>query len=554
MTTRLQGLTGATLPSAPTVCHDCVFWQSRPGRTTSKRKWIERAEDDWGAWGTVYADDDGRVLGSMQYGPSELFPRADTLPAGPPDEDAVLITCAYLVEGSAQWVMQSLFLAAIADVRERGGKAHRGVRLPVRRGRVDRAAVPRPPNGLPERLPRRLRLPDACGASAASSWRAWSSAVSSRSRRRRRRSSSGGCARSSSRSRRRFRAVPRRKRARGRGSAPRSASRSVPRPCGGCRSPPRARARSRSSPRRIRPTSTSSRPAAEPGVGKSSSATWGAAPRIEPACSGESGSSVSTQIAWPWPTRTGMRTQVAWIGRSGRPRIFRVSSRSFSSSSNSSPTRSQSIERSACIGSTARRRSTPGVARARHRLVGRKPHLAQACRVVQRLEDTGELDRRAVRVRHDPPAVDRVVVHAGDDERDALGEPERIRLVDAGRAGVGRRRHELRARAGPDREEAEVELVAREPLRRRLFDSQRTAAVLHLRAGRPGRRVRADVGEPALGEQLQRDGPDDAGGADDADPGLIRGHELPPRRPARRRCGARAPRPRPGRGRRSRRS
>ena len=74
MTTRLRGLTGATLPSAPTVCHDCVFWQSRPGRTTSKRKWIERAEDDWGAWGTVYADDDGRVLGSMQYGPSELFP------------------------------------------------------------------------------------------------------------------------------------------------------------------------------------------------------------------------------------------------------------------------------------------------------------------------------------------------------------------------------------------------------------------------------------------------------------------------------------------------
>lgn len=123
MTTRLRGLTGATLPSAPTVCHDCVFWQSRPGRTTSKRKWIERAEDDWGAWGTVYADDDGRVLGSMQYGPSELFPRADGLPAGPPDEDAVLITCAYLVEGSAQWVMQSLFLAAIADVKERGGKA-----------------------------------------------------------------------------------------------------------------------------------------------------------------------------------------------------------------------------------------------------------------------------------------------------------------------------------------------------------------------------------------------------------------------------------------------
>jgi hypothetical protein len=123
MTTRVRGLTGATLPSAPTVCHECVWWQSRRGRSSDKSRWIDRAEDDWGAWGTLYVDDDGRVLGSMQYGPSELFPRAEDLPAGPPTDDAVLVTCAYLVEGSAQWVMQSLFLAAIADVKERGGKA-----------------------------------------------------------------------------------------------------------------------------------------------------------------------------------------------------------------------------------------------------------------------------------------------------------------------------------------------------------------------------------------------------------------------------------------------
>jgi hypothetical protein len=116
-------LTGATLPSAPTVCHDCVWWQSKPGKRTSKQRWIDKTEDDWGAWGTLYLDDDGRVLGSMQYGPSELFPRAEDLPAGPASDDAALVTCAYLVEGSAQWVMQSLFLAAIADVKERGLRA-----------------------------------------------------------------------------------------------------------------------------------------------------------------------------------------------------------------------------------------------------------------------------------------------------------------------------------------------------------------------------------------------------------------------------------------------
>ena len=49
----------------------------------AKERWIEKAEDEWGEWGTVYHDDDGRVLGSMQYGPPQLFPRAADLPAGP---------------------------------------------------------------------------------------------------------------------------------------------------------------------------------------------------------------------------------------------------------------------------------------------------------------------------------------------------------------------------------------------------------------------------------------------------------------------------------------
>jgi hypothetical protein len=120
---RVTGLTGVTLPDAPRACHDCIWWQTREGRSLDKRKWIERAETDWGAWGTVYYDADGRVLGSMQYGPAELFPRAAELPAGPPSDDAVLVTCAYLVEQSSPWVMQSLFLAAIGDARDRGAKA-----------------------------------------------------------------------------------------------------------------------------------------------------------------------------------------------------------------------------------------------------------------------------------------------------------------------------------------------------------------------------------------------------------------------------------------------
>jgi hypothetical protein len=121
--TRIAGLTGATLETTPTVCHECVWWQSRGERRVDKRRWIQDAEEEWGAWGTVYYDDDGRLLGSMQYGPAELFPRAAELPAGPPSDDAVLVTCAYLVDLSKPWVMQSLFLTAIGEGRDRGARA-----------------------------------------------------------------------------------------------------------------------------------------------------------------------------------------------------------------------------------------------------------------------------------------------------------------------------------------------------------------------------------------------------------------------------------------------
>jgi hypothetical protein len=121
--TKVAGLTGATLETAPSVCHECVWWQTRVGRSVEKRKWIERVETEWGAWGTVYYDDDRRLLGSMQYGPADAFPRASELPAGPPSDDAVLVTCAYLTDPGKPWVMQSLFLAAIGEARDKGARA-----------------------------------------------------------------------------------------------------------------------------------------------------------------------------------------------------------------------------------------------------------------------------------------------------------------------------------------------------------------------------------------------------------------------------------------------
>jgi hypothetical protein len=120
---RLAGLTKLTLETAPTVCHECVWWQSRGRRSPDKDKWMERVELDFGSWGTVYYDTDGRVLGSMQYGPAQAFPRAAELPGGPASDDSILVTCAYLVAESSPWVLQSLFLAAIGEARDRGARS-----------------------------------------------------------------------------------------------------------------------------------------------------------------------------------------------------------------------------------------------------------------------------------------------------------------------------------------------------------------------------------------------------------------------------------------------
>ena len=76
-----------------------------------------------GRLGRALPDDDGKLLGSIQYGPAQLFPRAAELPAGPASDDAVLVTCVYLVSSSTPWVEQSLFLAAIGEARDKGAAA-----------------------------------------------------------------------------------------------------------------------------------------------------------------------------------------------------------------------------------------------------------------------------------------------------------------------------------------------------------------------------------------------------------------------------------------------
>src|SRR3989442_15097427 len=106
---RIAGLTKLTLQTAPSVCHECIWWQSRGRRGIDKDRWMERGELEFGAFGTVYYDGDGRVLGSMQYGPAPLFPRAYELPAGPPPAHPMPAPRAHVAHGAPPGGLPSAF-------------------------------------------------------------------------------------------------------------------------------------------------------------------------------------------------------------------------------------------------------------------------------------------------------------------------------------------------------------------------------------------------------------------------------------------------------------
>jgi hypothetical protein len=117
---RVEHVTRGTVGQAPPPCQGCMWWQTRSGgREPEAERWREEVEEEFGPWGKLYLDG-GHVVGYLQYGPAARFPRAQTMPAGPPSRDAVVVTCAYLTDAQSPWALQSLLLAAIGECRDRG--------------------------------------------------------------------------------------------------------------------------------------------------------------------------------------------------------------------------------------------------------------------------------------------------------------------------------------------------------------------------------------------------------------------------------------------------
>ena len=85
-------------------------------------------------------------------------PEPVSFPAGPPSDEAVVITRAYRVDVEKPWVMQSLFLSAIGDARDQRAQRARDLRLPLPRRRAAPGSLPGAQDRLPARLPGGLRL------------------------------------------------------------------------------------------------------------------------------------------------------------------------------------------------------------------------------------------------------------------------------------------------------------------------------------------------------------------------------------------------------------
>jgi hypothetical protein len=118
--TRVAALTGAERDALPACCVDCTFWQSQ-GTSTSpdgKARWVAAFEEEHGAWGRILLDAD-RFLGMLQYGPASAFPRARTLPTGPPHADGALVTCTFLDDADPVGALERLLLEALADLKSR---------------------------------------------------------------------------------------------------------------------------------------------------------------------------------------------------------------------------------------------------------------------------------------------------------------------------------------------------------------------------------------------------------------------------------------------------
>lgn len=118
MSIRIVNLTEQNLKDAPEwdshpfSCKYCIYWE-HPEECTDpaterkeemfakKLDWLRRVTREFGSCGKlVYSD--GEPIGYAQYAPPYYLPGSLGYPAGPPSDDAVLISCLFIPQAKSR--------------------------------------------------------------------------------------------------------------------------------------------------------------------------------------------------------------------------------------------------------------------------------------------------------------------------------------------------------------------------------------------------------------------------------------------------------------------
>lgn len=122
-------------PDHPYSCKYCIYWEypEECVDAATKRKeeafamklaWVRRTLKDFGNCGKILYSD-GRGVGYAQYAPPGYLPNAAEYPAGPPSDDAVLISCLVVAqqEFRGSGLGSQLLVSIIDELRTTGAEA-----------------------------------------------------------------------------------------------------------------------------------------------------------------------------------------------------------------------------------------------------------------------------------------------------------------------------------------------------------------------------------------------------------------------------------------------
>lgn len=119
--------------SSPYSCKYCIYWEfleecadlsEKKENLQKKSGWLQNVNRVFGACGKiVYVD--GTPVGYTQYAPPALLPGSAHYPSGPPDKDAVLISCLFIPQKKYRHMGlgSQLLSNIINDLRKKGVKA-----------------------------------------------------------------------------------------------------------------------------------------------------------------------------------------------------------------------------------------------------------------------------------------------------------------------------------------------------------------------------------------------------------------------------------------------